>query len=70
MAKAAEIWQRGIARDLTEAVGKELEAKVAHRSSRATGGAGSGSAAPAPADDAAAPQPEAPELKGLDAPVQ
>ena len=64
VAKAAEIWQRGISRDLTEAVGKELTAEVdAQVKAEAT-------AAPAPADGTAAPQEESPELKGLDAPVQ
>lgn len=75
VAKAAEIWQRGISRDLTEAVGKDLEAAVA---AQVKANAAAAPAAPetapadgtAPADDAAAPQAETPELQGLDAPAQ
>ncbi len=74
VAKAAEIWQRGISRDLTEAVGKELESQVAAQVnsnvSDSPAAPATDSATPAPADDAAAPQPETPELQGLDAPIQ
>lgn len=66
VAKAAEIWQRGISRDLTDAVGKELAADVDAQVKADAAAA----PAPAPADDTAAPQEETPELKGLDAPVQ
>ena len=64
VAKAAEIWQRGISRDLTEVVGKELEAEVAAQVKAEP------APAPAPAEGAAEPQAETPELQGLDAPVQ
>ena len=80
VAKAAEIWQRGISRDLTDAVGKQLAAEVeaqvkadaaaAPAPAPAPADDAGAPQAPAPADDAAAPQEESPELKGLDAPVQ
>ena len=67
--KAAEIWQRGISRDLTEAVAKQLmETVKANKQTEAP-------APDAPAPDASAPETQAPAaeepaLKGLDAPVQ
>lgn len=77
--KAAEIWQRGIARDLATEVGKHIEqvvdAQVA--ADRAAGGnaapAPEGAApapAPAPEGGTAAPEGETPLLQGLDAPIQ
>jgi len=72
--KAAEIWQRGISRDLATEVGKQIsdivDAQVA--ADKAAGG----NAAPAPEGGAAAPAPEAapegelPMLQGLEAPAQ
>jgi hypothetical protein len=57
VAKAAEIWQRGIARDLAEASGKELAAQVKDVQAPAT----DGSQAPAPATDGSGtPAPETP----------
>ena len=81
--KAAEIWQRGISRDLATEVGKQLsdivDARVA--ADKAAGGApaltpapapdgGASAPAPAPEGGAAAPEGEAPLLQGLDAPIQ
>ena len=75
--KAAEIWQRGISRDLTTEVGAQI-AKIVDEQVAAQKAAGGG-AAPAPEGGAAAPAPEqtapategeAPVLQGLDAPVQ
>ena len=81
MVKAAEIWQRGISRDLATEVGKQIsdvvDAQVA--ADKAAGGNAApapegGAAAPAPAPEggAAAPAPEGelPVLQGLDAPAQ
>lgn len=70
--KAADIWQRGIQRDLATEVGKQIsdvvDAQV--KADKATGGG----AAPAPQGEAApatpAPEGEAPVLQGLDQPVQ
>jgi hypothetical protein len=66
--KAAEIWQRGISRDLATEVGKQIsdivDAQVA--AEKAAGG----NAAPAPEGAAPAQEGEAPVLQGLDAPVQ
>lgn len=76
--KAAEIWQRGISRDLATEVGKQIsdivDAQVA--ADKAAGGNAApapegGAAAPAPAPEGgAAPEGEAPVLQGLDAPAQ
>ncbi len=80
--KAAEIWQRGISRDLATEVGKQIsdivDARVA--ADKAAGGNPApivapapegGAAAPAPAPEGgAAPEGEAPLLQGLDAPIQ
>ncbi|MEP9388364.1 DUF2059 domain-containing protein [Mesorhizobium sp. KR9-304] len=65
--KAAEIWQRGISRDLATEVGKQISDIV-----DAQVKAEAGSAAPAPAPEGAAPaqEGEAPVLQGLDAPLQ
>jgi hypothetical protein len=73
--KAAEIWQRGVSRDLANEVGTQI-AKVVDEQVAAEKAAG-GNAAPAPeggaatpAPEEAAPEGEAPVLQGLDAPVQ
>ena len=80
--KAAEIWQRGISRDLATEVGKQIsdivDARVA--ADKAAGGNPTPITAPAPEGGAAAPAPvpeggaapegEAPLLQGLDAPIQ
>jgi hypothetical protein len=67
--KAAEIWQRGIARDLATEVGAHI-AKVVDEQVAAEKAAG-GNAAPAPAEAAPeAPAGEAPVLQGLEAPAQ
>ena len=81
--KAAEIWQRGISRDLATEVGKQIsdivDARVA--ADKAAGGnpapitapapeGGAATPAPAPEGGAAAPEGEAPVLQGLDAPIQ
>jgi hypothetical protein len=76
--KAADIWQRGIQRDLATEVGKHIE-QVVDAQVKANQAAGGG-AAPAPQGEApqaeapqggeAAPQGDAPVLQGLDAPVQ
>ena len=81
--KAAEIWQRGISRDLATEVGKQIsdivDARVA--ADKAAGGnpapitapapeGGAATPAPAPEGGAAAPEGEAPLLQGLDAPIQ
>jgi uncharacterized protein len=55
--KAADIWQRGIVRDLAEVVGKELKATV---DSSAQAAPAAGEAAPAAPVEGAAPAPEAP----------
>ncbi len=80
VAKAAEIWQRGIARDLTDAVGKELadevdaqvkaDAAAAPAPAPADGGAAPADGGAAPADDTAAPAEAAPELQGLETPLE
>lgn len=66
--KAADIWQRGITRDLATEVGKQIsdivDAQVA--ADKAAGG----DAAPAPEGAAPAQEGEAPVLQGLDAPIQ
>ena len=74
--KAAEIWQRGISRDLATEAGAQI-AKVVNEqvaAQKAAGGnaapAPEGAAAPAPEQAAPAPEGEAPLLQGLDAPVQ
>lgn len=77
--KAADIWQRGIQRDLATEVGKHIEQVVDARvkADQAAGGgaapAPQGEAAPVtptPEGGAAAPEGEAPVLQGLDAPIQ
>ena len=81
MVKAAEIWQRGISRDLATEVGKQISDVVDEQvaADKAAGGNAApapegGAAAPAPAPEggAAAPAPEGelPVLQGLDAPAQ
>jgi len=74
--KAAEIWQRGISRDLATEAGAQI-AKVVNEqvaAQKAADGnaapAPEGAAAPAPEQAAPAPEGEAPLLQGLDAPVQ
>ena len=69
IAKAAEIWQRGISRDLTEVVGKELEQEVAAQV-KAEEAAPKPEAAPSDAPAGDAPTGDAPVLEGLEAPVQ
>lgn len=75
--KAADIWQRGISRDLATEVGKQIsdlvDAQVA--AEKAAGGAAApategGAAAPAPEGGTPAPEGELPLLQGLDAPAQ
>ncbi|WP_437344269.1 hypothetical protein [Mesorhizobium marinum] len=70
MTRAADIWQRGIQRDLATEVGKQIEQVVAAqvKADKAI----SDAAAPAPQDGeaAAAPEGEAPVLQGLDNPIQ
>lgn len=76
--KAAEIWQRGISRDLATEVGKQIsdivDAQVAADKAAGGNAAPQGGATPAPAPapegGAAAPEGEAPALQGLDAPIQ
>jgi hypothetical protein len=53
--KAADIWQRGIVRDLAEVVGKSLMEKTANRVQAAP--AATDGAAPAPAPEGEAPAP-------------
>ena len=74
--KAAEIWQRGISRDLATEVGKQIS-DIVDAQVKAAGGNPApaqqdGAAAPAPAPEggAAAPEGEAPLLQGLDAPIE
>ncbi len=73
VAKAAEIWQRGIARDLTDTVGKalstEVEAQVKANANAPKPEAPAPDAA-TPEGEAAPPAGEAPALQGLDAPAQ
>lgn len=64
--KAADIWQRGIQRDLAMEVGQHIE-KVVDERVKADEAAG-GSAAPAAPQGEA--NDEAPTLQGLDAPIQ
>jgi len=75
--KAADIWQRGISRDLATEVGKQIsdvvDAQVA--ADKAAGGAAApapegGAAAPAPEGGAPAPEGELPVLQRHDAPAQ
>jgi hypothetical protein len=80
--KAAEIWQRGISRDLATEVGKHISDVVDKQvaADKAAGGNAAptpdgGAAAPAPApapEGGAAPAPEGelPVLQGLEAPAQ
>jgi hypothetical protein len=77
--RAADIWQRGIQRDLATEVGKHIE-QVVDAQVKADRAAGGGAAAPAPQDGeavtpepeggTAAPEGESPLLQGLDAPIQ
>ena len=76
--KAAEIWQRGISRDLAMEVGKQIS-DIVDAQVKAAGGnpapvpapdGGAATPAPAPEGGAAAPEGEAPVLQGLDAPIQ
>ena len=76
--KAAEIWQRGISRDLATEVGKQIS-DIVDAQVKAAGGnpapapapdGGAATPAPAPEGGAAAPEGEAPVLQGLDAPIQ
>ena len=74
--KAAEIWQRGISRDLATEVGKQIS-DIVDAQVKAAGGNPApaqqdGAAAPAPAPEggATAPEGEAPLLQGLDAPIE
>ena len=76
--KAAEIWQRGVSRDLATEVGNhiakvvddQVAAEKAARANAAPAPAEAGAAAPAPEEAAPAPEAEAPVLQGLDAPIQ
>ena len=76
--KAAEIWQRGISRDLATEVGKQISDIVDAQVNAARGNpapvpapdGGAATPAPAPEGGAAAPEGEAPVLQGLDAPIQ
>ena len=75
--KAAEIWQRGVSRDLATEVGTHISKVVDEQvaADKAAGGGAApapegGAAAPAPEQVAPAPEGEAPVLQGLDAPVQ
>jgi hypothetical protein len=75
--KAAEIWQRGISRDLATEVGNHISKVVDEQvaADKAAGGGAApapegGATAPAPEQAAPAPEGEAPVLQGLDAPVQ
>ena len=72
--KAAEIWQRGISRDLAMEVGKTIS-DIVDAQVRAAGGTpapegGVVMPAPAPEGAPAAPEGETPALQGLDAPIQ
>jgi hypothetical protein len=68
--RAADIWQRGIQRDLATEVGKHI-AQVVDAQVKADQATGANTApAPAPEGEEAAPQDEAPALQGLDAPVE
>jgi len=68
VAKAAEIWQRGISRDLTDVVGKALELEVSEQvKSEESAPAPQASPTDAPAEEAPA---DAPVLEGLEAPAQ
>ena len=65
--RAADIWQRGIQRDLAAEVGKQIsdivDAQV--KADRQSGGGGA-----APAQEAAPAEGEAPVLEGLDQPIE
>jgi len=66
--RAADIWQRGIQRDLATEVGKQIS-DIVDAQVKADGGAAA--PAPAPAAPEAAPaEGEAPALQGLDQPMQ
>ncbi|MBX3581136.1 MAG: DUF2059 domain-containing protein [Rhizobiaceae bacterium] len=67
--RAADIWQRGIQRDLATAVGEQLS-KIVDAQVKANPAAGGGEAVPAPQAEEAAPQDEAPALQGLDQPIE
>lgn len=68
--KAADIWQRGIQRDLATEVGKHIEQVVAAQV-KAEGAAPAAPQAEQPADGGqATTEGEAPALQGLDQPVQ
>jgi hypothetical protein len=62
--RAADIWQRGIQRDLATEVGKQIS-DIVDAQVKASGGA-----APAPAPEAAPAEGEAPALQGLDQPIE
>src|SRR5690606_3607840 len=64
--RAADIWQRGIQRDLATEVGKQI-AEVVDAQVKADQQSG-GAAAPAP--ESAPAEGEAPALQGLDQPIQ
>lgn len=63
--RAADIWQRGIQRDLATEVGKQIS-DIVDAQVKADGGA----AAPAPAKEAAPAEGGEPALQGLDQPIQ
>jgi hypothetical protein len=55
--KAADIWQRGIVRDLAEVVGKSLMEKTANRAQAAPAATDGAAPAPAPTPEGEAPSP-------------
>ena len=65
--RAADIWQRGIQRDLATEVGNHIS-QVVDAQVKADQESGGGAAAPEGGE--AAPQGEAPALQGLDTPIQ
>jgi hypothetical protein len=65
--RAADIWQRGIQRDLATEVGNHISQVV---DAQVKADQDAGGAAPAPAPQGEAPQDGAPALQGLDAPIQ
>lgn len=65
--RAADIWQRGIQRDLATEVGKQISDVV---DAQVKAGQQSGGGAAAPAPEGAPAEGEAPALQGLDQPIE
>jgi hypothetical protein len=68
--KAAEIWQRGISRDLATEVGKQISDIVDAQVAADKAAGGNAAPAPAPEGGASAPEGDLPVLQGLDSPGQ